>query len=1038
MRLLQLSLCAFGPYKTEQIIDFTKINDRKLFLITGPTGAGKTTIFDAISYALFGQSSGNSRDGDSFRSDFSSLDEETYVALGFQIKGINYFVKRSPKQERKKVKGEGTTTKQADAVLEIENGKTYTGVTEVTSQIQEILGINYNQFRQIVMLPQGEFRKLLEANSQDREVIFRKLFKTEDFLAIQENLKTKVSALKMEIGDVYKLLNNYISQIICDENSSLDIFNKKDYKDYEHIIVLLNEKINEDEALLSQVQELMNKNEKEIFNFTSEISNGNMVNQKYKQRDELVSHKNTLLDQKEMIQQLEIKVNKANFAQVLHQIEEEVQKLERTFEDLKEKENMTFEEEKSLKSLLTILDQEVNIKHIAVSETTQLNEMLFGLNDKLEKYQIYEEKVKALTSLEKQKNQMASMLQEKKSNIVNLKEQINSFQLTLENYQRFENQNSDNKIKLETLNNQIKNETLQLSILDDIHYLMEEHIRLSDIYQKKNEDYKNSKQQYDEKFELYRLGQAGLLAQGLLPHTPCPVCGSMNHPNKAILLEAVPSVEMLDGFKKQLELKEKTMSDSYHLVYSRHSAIVEKKNLYDKLIEGKSIDLNIEKQRDYVEKLLHQDRQNLSELKALMVLLEKKRIEKKEIEEKQIDLVKKISQKEEELQQYINSYNQLNNDYEVKSQMLKQNEETILKDYPNKESLSAEIKRLKNQIDMINKAYKEVFEQRQKKLNDLLIVETNLVNIKKSKVSYQHALQVENELIKEKLTEFQFASLEDYRLYLYTQDELKKFQITIRNYYEEVSYVNKTISQLDEELSNCTVIDIDKLIEKLSLVKESYEVIRNEEKEYHLILQTNRKIKLDMENLYKTVKNKMEAYEILSDISKAANGDNPQKLTFERYVLAAYFDEIIEAANIRLSDMSNNRYYLCRKEEKGKGASQQGLDLEVVDNYTSKNRLVKTLSGGEAFITSLALALGLADVVQGYSGGIQLDTIFIDEGFGSLDPESLEHAIATLVNIQKTGRLVGIISHVQELKERIEVKLEITTTHQGSTAQFVY
>ncbi|NLC94642.1 MAG: SMC family ATPase, partial [Bacilli bacterium] len=219
---------------------------------------------------------------------------------------------------------------------------------------------------------------------------------------------------------------------------------------------------------------------------------------------------------------------------------------------------------------------------------------------------------------------------------------------------------------------------------------------------------------------------------------------------------------------------------------------------------------------------------------------------------------------------------------------------------------------------------------------------------------------------------------------------------------------------------------------------EKLDGYRNKINYVYAKLQSNKRVLTNIKKTYQNITNKEKEYGVISDLAKVANGDNPQRIAFERYVLAAYFEDIIKAANQRLKKMTHDRYYLDRKDEKGKGRAQQGLDLEVYDYYTGKRRDVSTLSGGEAFMASLALALGLSDVVQSYAGGIQLDTIFIDEGFGTLDPESLDQAINTLISLQKQGRLIGIISHVQELKERIDVKLEVKPSKFGSTARLIY
>ncbi|STA91788.1 SbcC/MukB-like Walker B domain-containing protein [Clostridium cochlearium] len=280
----------------------------------------------------------------------------------------------------------------------------------------------------------------------------------------------------------------------------------------------------------------------------------------------------------------------------------------------------------------------------------------------------------------------------------------------------------------------------------------------------------------------------------------------------------------------------------------------------------------------------------------------------------------------------------------------------------------------------------------------------------------------------------------DYNHYLsmkLSEDELKNLDEDIQNYNQNVKTVKFNLDKAIKNSKDLKLRDENLIKQRLEKVEEEKSQLN---REYNIIfsrLDNNRKTLKEIEKLNEKIKGKEEEYKVIGELARISNGDNDERITFERYVLAAYFDEIIDAANIRLSKMTGGRFLLVRKEEKGKGRRQEGLELEVFDNYTGKARHVKTLSGGESFKASLSLALGLADVIQSYAGGISLDTIFIDEGFGTLDPESLDNAIETLVDLQNDGRLVGIISHVPELKERIDTILEIIPTKEGSRARFL-
>ncbi len=1037
MKLIKLSFCAFGPYKKEQTIDFSQINDRKLFLISGPTGAGKTTIFDAISYALYGYSSGNGRDGDSLRSDFASIDSETYVSLAFQLKGKNYYVRRRPRQLRKKLKGEGTTIQQGEAELTIENGKTYTGIYEVNNKIQEILGINYDQFKQIVMLPQGEFRQLLEASSQDRESILRRLFKTEDFLAVQERLKEKTKDLDYEIKDSQKLLENDCHQIMFDDGSELEKEVLKDKKDYETIMLLLREKIEEDEKKIEKLLEEEKRKEKEIFQLTSEIEKGQLINQKYKKVEELKTVKKDLLEKEVDIKTLEIKVKKAHQAQIIYQIEKQLTKIKASIEENKKNEEEFVLKEKALRKEVKDLNLDLKEKEKAYNEVNQLEEKVYYLKDKLTEYQVYEEKKKELEEIQKDKYQLDEEIKDKEDGIKSLEEKLDEMKQKSEINQKEISSLSDKRVQKETIIHQLKEKQLQLKVLKELVDLDEKHQKLSKLYQNKLADYKDLQKIYEDKFDSYLLGQAGILAKDLRPHTPCPVCGSTHHPKKASLLENVCTTEELEELKIELGKKEKIKNDYYSEVLGLHQTIEDKKKLYRELSDIKHDEFNIQEEVKKLEKLLNEEEDVLKQVKNDINILEEKTKKQKELEALYEKNITNFNQEKESLHVLKASYIEVKKTYQIKLETIEGYQDGVVKEYQNKEALEREINQIEKNICEVKDHYHKLLKEIERVQHDLLVIQTDIKNLVNRSLSDERDLEIENKKFNDKLNTYDFTNIDDYKKYLYKQNEIDVFESQVRNYYEELSYVNKTLQQLQEELKDKKVIEVNHLIDKQNIEKKHYQTLREEEKALHLMLQNNYRILNNITLLYKNIKHQLERYEMISTISSVANGNNPQRLTFERYVLAAYFDDIIAAANLRLSEMTNNRYFLCRKEEKGKGNAQQGLDLEVVDNYTSKNRLVKTLSGGEAFIASLSLALGLADVVQSHAGGIELDTIFIDEGFGSLDPESLEQAISTLINIQKSGRLVGIISHVQELKERIDVKLEITSSQLGSTAKII-
>lgn len=1037
MKIHELVISAFGPYKNKQVIDFTPINHRQLFLITGPTGAGKTCIFDAITYALYGQSSGNNRDNDTFRSDFASVEDETYVSLTFEIRGKVYNVYRSPKQEKSKLRGEGLTIKQAEAILRSDN-YTITGVNEVDKKIKSLLGIDYHQFRQIVMLPQGEFRKLLEASSQDREQIFRNLFKTYTYQNIQEKLKTKANTLKQGIEDIIKILERLCENIIYGDNESLQMLIHNKNKDYEFIISALKNKNYQDEVIKSNLHDKIVIKEKTIYQLTAEWEKGNIINQKLQKLEQLKNKNKELEEKSEEVKNEEIIIKKIKHALKLESIVNQINRYVDESKDLLNLHKANLEKKQELEFTIKnlLIDKEIIEKKW--ENLDEIKEKIILLKDKLAQYQILEEKILQLESLKSDKDRLEKELSLRKDEISKRKLTIDELENKYLYLHTMENKYQSLEALLDTKRNEKNVKTIQYQVLNDIFGLEKKSQELGLLYQKQSDEYNKSRFTYEKKFTTYLLGQAGILAKDLQPNMPCPVCGSTHHPHKAEILDNTPSEQELEELKKEVEENEKIKNDVYTTLVSNKTNIDEKYKMYTQLTNKVSTILNIEQELIEISKNLEQIKENITNIKKELTDLEQVLKEKDTVIDKLKQAKDLLKVQEEEFNSLTEKYNELLKTYYITNDKVTELKESLDKEFPNKVTLEKRIQEYESYVDMICKEYQKLSEEINIKQKELIILETSINNICANISEKESKIDEEKKLFNNKLKELGFTSETEFNNYYCRVNDLEDIENKIRLYYEEKTYVEKTLRDLYCELKGQNYIDLNFIKEKQTKEKEELEFLRNEENALNLMIQTNLKIYQELITQFKNIKQQISNYEIVSEIAKVANGDNSQKLTFERYVLAAYFDEIIRYANMRLNEMTNNRYYLVRKGEKGKGRSQQGLDLEVIDNYTGKSRLVNTLSGGESFIASLALALGTSDVVQSDSGGIELETIFIDEGFGTLDPESLDHAISTLLKIQQSGRLVGIISHVQELKERIDVKLEITPSPKGSIAKFVY
>ena len=569
-----------------------------------------------------------------------------------------------------------------------------------------------------------------------------------------------------------------------------------------------------------------------------------------------------------------------------------------------------------------------------------------------------------------------------------------------------------------------------------------EHKTHSKEYETTLNTYKKLKNEYEYMDEIYKKEQAGILASKLQPNMPCIVCGSLDHPNPAKLAnDIVPSEEQLKQKKKEAEDSEKRYNETYSKLTELNTKKKEKEENVNKKIELLHVKLNIENK--YEPNLLEIIKVKGSELREEINRLQ----EKIDILAKKISLKEKIENDiknmDIKVQQTENEIEKLNNSLKSESEKLA-SMKTIIQNA--KKEIPQEIKDTNTLLSMISTKVKEL-EDNKLKLQNLRNINQEFIKQNEAQVAKIEASTKQIEEIKldinkiytslnQSIKENNFEDIKEYTAYKDLINKIEMLEKEIDSYKSDVSLKTNKFNELKEKTKDLQLINLEEVSEKINtqvLIKNS----KNEElKNLHTILATNKSIIKSVKNLNKDFNKIEEEYKVIGELAELSNGKKSPYISFERYVLGSYFDEIIISANLRLNKMTGERYSLRRKKEKSKGAGQQGLELVVYDNYTSKSRDVSSLSGGESFKASLSLALGLSDVVQSNAGGVSLETMFVDEGFGTLDPQSLDSAIDSLLELQRGGRLVGVISHVEELKSRIDAKLEISTSAKGSSAKF--
>lgn len=1047
MKPLNITISAFGPYADKVEVPLHTFGESGLFLITGDTGAGKTTIFDAIAFALYGETSGTTRTVDTVRSDFANANTKTFVILEFSHKNKVYKIERNPSYIRLKKDGSGTTSQNADAVLTLPDDGVICGSSNVTKAVIDLLGIDYKQFKQIAMIAQGEFLKLLLADSKDRADIFRKVFNTKLYLDLQFKLKDKEKHSRIQLEDLQKSILQYIDGIVFDKDETefnvlIELKKEKNINRLPQIDEMLTKMIGQDSQKIKDLQANINELEKKHSDIISEYVKAEADNKFFDELEKYRDNVAQLKKQEEAIEMLKHKVKKAQRAI------NDVRPLQLAYEREKAAYNQINNSVQSLKEfilqqepLLSQLEKEVVNEANKEPERQSLATAISNLNEKLVQYDQLESLNSLINQLSiehKSLSETVDTLKHKKIEIYNHQQDIKNALSKLDNVESLMVL-KDNRLKLEkeydrSLDNIIEDIAKLKKINKEQKQLLEE---FTQVQQK----YIEASQKYEMENSLYLSAQAGIMAQNLLHGEACPVCGSRNHPQKAVLTSNVltqQEINILKAERDKLDAQQKLASerasnkktefetqamnlkqaakrtlktgDEVTKISELEEILNKEKQKMSTLLEGLNAELNT------IQQQIITKNQFTNELKQNESLYQNNEAKLEELIQKQFVVEKELSNKNNELDI-------------IKSQL----------SFSSKQQAMEQITLMTAKLDYLKSTYQQILSRKEdtsRKLQESKAILTS-DSIKLSDLL--NAQRLAKDQYTNAYINAEFVDEADYISYIISHDDLEVLSDKINNYANDYRDNVLAIDRLVQQTK-------DKQYKDLKLINDTRQQVQLEklelDKAYQSIkgrLTINEPIKKALDK-YKAKKDDLEKqYSIISNLSKTANGElsGKQKLAFEQYVQASYFNQIISQANKRLAIMASGRYELIRKEEASNLRTQSGLELDVLDYYTGKIRTVKSLSGGESFKASLALALGLSDVIQSFAGGVQVDAMFIDEGFGALDSESLEQAIATLYCLTQGNRVVGIISHVAELKEKIDKKILIEKDITGSIVKIV-
>ncbi|MEQ7219502.1 AAA family ATPase [Vagococcus fluvialis] len=1026
MQPIRLELENFGPYEATEI-DFSMYYAHTLFLISGKTGSGKTTIFDGMMYALYGKTSGGLREGKEMRSNFADSGNKTKVTFEFKQGNQTYVIEREPEQLVKKVSGEGFREQKNSARLTVFDSEKneinqIIKISEVDKYIANLVGLNREQFSQIVMLPQGEFRRFLNADSNSKEVVLRKLFNTYFYRDIAQLLKTKKKEEEAKFKGLDHSLSAEINHLEWEDDWLEKAAEEENFQEllnlYEeqHEVYITKDKTNKKQLKISQEkvkenQDLLNMAEKLLEQFREKKQIDNELNKLKLKETEIKEDKEkvSLLKKAEKIEsvvesdeslkeelnnrQIKIVENKATKKEQQQQFDV----LENTLTKLQSDKEAIQIKEKKLDKIETSIP--------LFEEKTLTEEKLISLQEQLEKTkQTYSEQLEKQAELVKTKIVLTTNIS-KESEILQKK--------------------SDAREQLRTITDRLEEiESYELKRLTT-KKLEEELANLMKKSANKETDLENSSQAYRQLESDWAKAQIAKLSLKLIDGEPCLICGSTEHPNPAqsheLTEEAINELEknievqdellnqlkeQVTTLKNQVSFKEEELAKSKELLKEEQEILVS----YFKELE----------ETQWLERAKEQENEIKVELNAFDNKLTKISEEKEELIklEREEDSLKETLIHQETEVSFLN--NQL-----IEVETINQN---ILKQLPSEWKLLDEM--LEEQTRLMSettKWHEEVRSTENALTNlklELATLETTITNdLKELEVNKQKQILSEQKinefLIENKLSEKILENL------LSDLPQLESLEEAIKTYENKRHVLLSRQEELTKLIKNQEEPVIEPLLVEQERLMSELEEVRNKTNILELTMKKNQEIVVKVKREIESKKEAQARLLELTELADILSGDGPSKLSMERFVLQMYLKKILQRGNEKLVTLTNGRYRFEIKEEQGSSKKATGLEINIYDDNVGAIRSVNTLSGGESFIAALSLALSLAEIIQEEAGGIKIDAMFIDEGFGSLDEDALEMAIRALENIEGEGRIIGIISHVRELKERIPQQLQI-------------
>lgn len=898
MRPLYLTLSAFGAYAGKTELDLRQLGERGLYLITGDTGAGKTTIFDAIAFALFGKPSGDGRESSMLRSKFAAPETPTKVELTFSNGGKTYKIKRNPEYERPKSRGTGTTKEQPRVELVLPDGKVLTRHADVEEKIRDILGVDRDQFCQIAMLAQGEFRKLLLAGTRERASIFRSIFKTDLYTKFQERVYKDCTAISRKLNEVQKAFEQYAAGIVLPEGTELPPENELS----EFLAGLLKADRAQDDVWEKELAEIGKK----LDTLTADAAKAAVDEEN---RSKLRKAKLSLAEAEKAVSESGIALEKEKACEPeLVKLAEALKALE---DERKAHDELMDTEKKAAAAKKTSDDAAARLSRLEESR----GELREHLSREREEYHALAASAENLAKLQQEKTVLSQYLDD-----------LRKYETALQTLAKRKDAAD------------VARDAYTRALSEEEHLSAE----AQELRRRFNDE------------------QAGVLASTLHEGEPCPVCGALTHPHPAQCTPDAPDEKKVKDAEKKAkaawERANKASEASGIAKNAFETAQKEEAEQREKLFGGK---------------------------------------EKIDLEAEKMAAARRCAEKDGEIRKESENAARF---------------ETLGRKIPEEE------KRLAEMDAPITEAQKTAADT-QSALTSLRQTADKL----RAGLKYENAAEVEKE--KQQVLARQ-SEIKDAR---------ERAEEALAAAKERRSAEQGKVEKLEELVSDAPSVDLAAIAEEKNCLTQRKDDLTNRRRALDRRITANDSAKKGIDKKAGERRALEERWTWMKPLSETANGGLKDRISLETYVQMTYFDRILARANAHLMQMSGGKYDLKRREGAAKNGGQNGLDLDVIDHYNGSERSVKSLSGGETFLASLSLALGLSEEIQSSAGGVQMDTLFVDEGFGSLDEETLRQAMRALRELSEGDRLIGIISHVSELRREIDRQIVVKRSKDGAS-----